>query len=417
MAFIETRKTKGGRKRYRVWWRLGGSRYGEPQSETFDALAEARDFKAAVEVAGHQWPPGYVKGVGWVADQPDEPDQPEEDPRAPEEPVLFRDYALAYVRGLSGVDDRTRHDYERDLRRHLLPVFGDLDIRDGTALCPALVRRWVNDLQAGQPDPDDPKRWRRRPLRPKTIQNLHGLLFTALQDAVNADPPLRASNPAAGTRLPRLDDDEGDEEMVFLTRAEFALLRSCAQPDVRDMLTVFVGTGLRYAELVALQVRDLDLDATPPRLRVRRGWKRQADNTFALGAPKTKQSRRTITLSAEVAAVLKPYVSGKEPTEFVFTTAQGFWWRHTNFYHRRWLPAVKAARDKGLAKRPRIHDLRHTHVSWLIAAQVPLPAIQRRLGHTSITTTIDRYGHLLPEVDLDLLAAIDRALGDDPPAA
>ena len=60
--------------------------------------------------------------------------------------------------------------------------------------------------------------------------------------------------------------------------------------------------------------------------------------------------------------------------------------------------------------RPRIHDLRHTHVSWLIAQGVQLPAISRRLGHESITTTIDRYGHLLPEVDDGLVRALAAAM-------
>ncbi|MEU2431555.1 tyrosine-type recombinase/integrase [Streptomyces sp. NPDC007861] len=40
-----------------------------------------------------------------------------------------------------------------------------------------------------------------------------------------------------------------------------------------------------------------------------------------------------------------------------------------------------------------MHDLRRSHASWLIAAKVPLPAIQDRPGHESITTTADRYGH------------------------
>ena len=78
-------------------------------------------------------------------------------------------------------------------------------------------------------------------------------MYSILQDAVEAEPPLRPSNPAAGTRLPRPDDGEGDQEMVFLTEGEFHLLRECTKPDVRDMLTVFVGTGLRYSELTALR--------------------------------------------------------------------------------------------------------------------------------------------------------------------
>jgi hypothetical protein len=49
-----------------------------------------------------------------------------------------------------------------------------------------------------------------------------------------------------------------------------------------------------------------------------------------------------------------------------------------------------------LCRRRHNHDLRHTHVAWLVAGGAPLPHIQARLGHESITTTIDTYGHLLP---------------------
>lgn len=107
-------------------------------------------------------------------------------------------------------------------------------------------------------------------MRPKTIQNLHGLLMAILQDAVETNPPLRTSNPAAGVRLPRLDDEAEDDEMVVLTHDEFRLVRECIKRDARDILTVFAGTGLRYAELTALQTRDLDLTRTPAVLRVRR---------------------------------------------------------------------------------------------------------------------------------------------------
>ena len=63
-----------------------------------------------------------------------------------------------------------------------------------------------------------------------------------------------------------------------------------------------------------------------------------------------------------------------------------------------------------LEKRPRIHDLRRTHAAWLIAAGRPLPSIQRRLGHESITTTVDTYGHLMVEVDTGDIAALSEAL-------
>ena len=57
-----------------------------------------------------------------------------------------------------------------------------------------------------------------------------------------------------------------------------------------------------------------------------------------------------------------------------------------------------------------MHDLRHSHASWLIAAGVPLPIIQYRLGHESIKTTSDRYGHMLPGAGDVAAAAMGRIL-------
>ncbi|MCY9786983.1 site-specific integrase [Nocardiopsis sp. EMB25] len=434
MATINQRTLANGRIRYWVKWRLGGTRDGAPQSEPFDVHADAYTFKLHVEAAGHLWPEnwiprkgwaqGWVPGHGWVNTD----DEPED------EPVLFADFARDLIDSMSGIDERTRADYHRDLNRHLLPHFGKVNLRDTSQLKPKDVRAWVNHLQAGIPDPRTPvnpnngkgskkgaKRgqkngWLRPPLAPKSIQNLHALLFTVCEAAVREDPPLRHSNPAARTRLPRVDDGEGDQEMCFLTREEFEILRDAAHADVRDMLEVFVRTGLRYSELVALQVRDITItravgaDGTATvrgYLDVRRAWKRQSDNTFKLGPPKTRNSRRRVPLSPGTINLIQARLKGKDAEDFVFTTETGAWWRHSSFYSRRWVPAVKKARERGLAKKPRIHDLRHTHVAWLIDKDVHVFKIQRRLGHKSITTTMDRYGHLVTDIDDAIIEAID----------
>ena len=63
-----------------------------------------------------------------------------------------------------------------------------------------------------------------------------------------------------------------------------------------------------------------------------------------------------------------------------------------------------------LTKRPRVHDLRHTHASWMIAQGTDLFVLQRRLGHESITTTTDTYSHLLPDQQRAAAQAAGRAL-------
>ncbi len=91
----------------------------------------------------------------------------------------------------------------------------------------------------------------------------------------------------------------------------------------------------------------------------------------------------------------------------MFTTRDGRVVHHANFRQRVWLPALERAPG---VPRLRIHDLRHTHVAWLIAAGIPLPVIQRRLGHESIKTTVDTYGHLAPDLQRQAAATANAAL-------
>ncbi|MEV4297457.1 hypothetical protein [Microbispora rosea] len=149
-----------------------------------------------METAGHLWPEGWIRGYGWA---PVVPESAADEPEV--EPIPFRDYALTFVASLSGTEERTRHDYERDLRNHILPTFGDLDIRDGNAIDRTLVRTWVNTLQHGVADPANAKQWLRRPPAPKTIQNLHGILFAILQDAVEAHQSLHKTRRGSVLRL------------------------------------------------------------------------------------------------------------------------------------------------------------------------------------------------------------------------
>lgn len=99
-------------------------------------------------------------------------------------------------------------------------------------------------------------------------------------------------------------------------------------------------------------------------------------------------------------------VEGRAAGEFVFTTAGGRPVRNVDYREDGWLPALKRATatrrkddtaaptSQRLTKTPRIHDLRTAHASWLIADNVPLTEIQHRIGHESIKTTSDTYGHL-----------------------
>ncbi|WP_162250318.1 site-specific integrase [Cellulomonas sp. Root485] len=153
-----------------------------------------------------------------------------------------------------------------------------------------------------------------------------------------------------------------------------------------------------------------------------KAWKRDAQGRWYVGPPKTRRTRRTVALPDDLVEVLGPLVASKAPGDLVFTNTVGSQLSSSRFWTQTWTPALDAATAPVLAdgapdliaarltKRPRVHDLRHTHASWMIAAGVDLFVLQRRLGHESITTTTETYSHLLPDQQAAAAAAARRTL-------
>lgn len=410
MASIVERPKKDGTCTFQVKWREAG----EWQTENFGDRDPADQFKGLVEAHGNKWPHGWVRGEGFV-----------EQPKVPGDMPLVK-YATRYVDRLTGIDDRTREDYHREIRIHfsLIKHTDASGVEREATICNLTqddVSDWVRAEEDGERDPEDPEKWLRREADPKSIRNRHGLLYCIVQAAVEAEPQLRTKNCCKKTRLPRVDDHV-DEEMTFLEREEYQRIAAeITDPDARDLADWLVGTGMRWSEAAALRISDLNLNSDRPSVNIQRAWKKAKKGApggaYYLGPPKTKKARRLLRLAPAQVEVARRHAAGRRPDDYLFRAAMGGAWRHANFYNRKWLPAVLKAMEKGLPKRPRLHDLRHTHVSWLIAARIPLPAIQIRLGHESIQTTVDRYGHLVQGLDDDIAVAVEAAMGVPAPRA
>lgn len=324
-------------------------------SETFDSIEAAKKFKGWVEKLGGQ----AARDLRTA--RTDDLDS-----------ETLKDWFDRYLLTLTGVTAGTVAEYERLAKRTWLSSLGELPLE---ALSRDHVTAWVG-IQAKT------LTIRGTPTAAKTIKNAHNLLSQVVSAAV--EEGIRPGNPCRGVDLPK----GTREEMVFLTQSEFARLYGEIPAFWQPLVMTLAGTGMRWGEATAVQWRDLDLDADVPVVRVSRAWKKGA-STKVLGPPKTPRSRRTISLPPEVVRELRTLRGSGE--EFVFTAQRGGVVHHQMFRPRVWRPAVIASK---LGKQPRIHDLRHSHASWLIADGVNLSIVQRRLGHESIATTVDVYGHL-----------------------
>ncbi|MEU1853636.1 site-specific integrase [Streptomyces sp. NPDC019990] len=410
MAYVKEMKNKDDVvTSHRVRWRLGGARDGEWQSERFDGDEAGREaaeaFCAAVNECGQEWPPGWVKGKGMIA--PDAADESE---------YRFTRYAADSVDHRTGVEDRYRDACHGELERYVYPTFGNCDVRSSEHFSRRTIQAWVNQLEKTVVRRGS----KTKLMSPKTIKNLHGLLSSILQEAVEADPPLRDRNPCRGVRLPRTDDDgttddEIDEDIEFLLPEEVTGIASCMRtPQGRRLVEDIYATGCRWGEISAFACRHLDTaDAVKPRVRITRAWKWSKSQGHYIGKPKSKRSRRSIRITLHTFDNwVEQGALTRGSDELVYHNGQGERLPYSTFYDE-WMAAVQRAKELGLLpahKNPTIHDLRHSHAAALISAGHSLTYVQRRLGHESIKTTSDLYGHLLPEADDAAMTTIDASL-------
>jgi integrase len=303
---------------------------------------------------------------------------------------------------LTGVEPGTRAGYISAAKKSFLNILGEYPI---DAITVKDVGKWV-EWQERQPS----ARRQGENVAAKTVKNYHAILSSVMTSAVNEK--IREDNPAYRTRVSR----GTKRENVFLSPDEFATLLYFIPQKFEAMVLFMAGSGCRWGETTALTWGDLNLHAEPATVRIDKAWKKSGTGSPVLGPPKSPKSRRTIGLSTDVVHALG---DPAHRAALIFPGHMGNHLWYGPFRSRAWEPAVDKASDvelcrelglTPLGRRPTPHDLRHSHASWLIADGVPLPYIQARLGHEKITTTIDVYGHLVPDAHAQMSASIGRTL-------
>jgi len=287
--------------------------------------------------------------------------------------ITFGEYAMAWLTSRTDLKPKTRHQYQSLLSQHILPTWRTVPLAKITF---EGLSEWVALLSAGD-------------LGPSGIRQSVFVLSAALDHAVRSGR-IRA-NPARGLGLPRVQR----RDYIFLTHDQLHELASATGP-WRVLVLLLGYTGLRWGEATALRVRDIDLNRR--RIDVRRAFS-DVGGRIVLGTPKSHQSR-TVPIPRFLAREIAQALPGKGPDDLVFTVPSGSMLRLPN-----WRRAVfLSARNRAcISPRFRIHDLRHTAASLMIQAGYPPKMLQEILGHASITTTLDLYGHLYPG-DMDRYA-------------
>lgn len=352
MASISTKQRANGTTAYRVQFRPRPG--GPPTVETFDTAEQAAYFASMVDRIGGEAAKAKRAAAHVTT--------------APTLVSVLDDYIAA----APDITPATASEYRRVLARSgLADTLGVLavdliDRRD--------VETWVQTRAGAVSDRTG------RPVSPKTLRNEHGLLSTLLAHAVSRG--WIAANAAKGVRLPR----RSNHELEILTDAQFIALHREMTDRYKPLVWLLGATGLRWGEATALQWKHIG-EST---IRVEQAWKHDEGHGRTLGAPKTRKAYRTVeTLPAVIASLGERGA----PTAYVFTNGAGRPVLHSTFTSSHWDPACKRAK---LDPRPTIHGLRHFAASHMLAQGADIFEVSRALGHESVATTSNVYGHLVP---------------------
>lgn len=371
MASVRPRTRKNGSVYYTLTWREDGKQCGE----SFEDEATANQWKRLLDANGQSFT--AAKRVSQDVEVAG--------------PTLTEMFEM-HIEQLTDVGPYQLKRYKRDVINH----FMELGDRKVAGLKHEDIVRWIKAMQA--------KSWRGEMMSSKTIANKHGLLSATMTTAVRMG--FRTDNPCKGVKLPKNTSTE--DPIRFIDKAEWQKIIGCMDPHFVPFFQLLVGTGLRFGEATALTVDDFNLSGPTPTVKITKAWKEDGTGGYYIGPPKTKRSKRTVSLAPSTVAAIRPSLEAAGDG-YVFTLKRGGVMRSGSTYNRAWEPAMVAA---GIpkAERPRIHDCRHTHASWMIAAGMEIFALSRRLGHESITTTMDRYSHILPDAQFIGASIAQKAL-------
>jgi integrase len=253
-------------------------------------------------------------------------------------------------------------------------TFGDVPFAD---LRPSHVQAWIKTMQD-------------KPLEASTIRtrftNVRGVIRAALQDR------LLTRDVTAAIKLPRLRKASAAQS-IPLPEEVGRLIADC-DPHFAAFVSICAFAGLRLGEAAALRASDVDF--LRREIRISRQVQRAKGKQVELRAPKYGSERVVYAADELIATIgehIRLQVPHGEPDRWLFP-GEGEHPLHQNSVGYLWRKAREAA---GVDYR--LHDLRHFYASGLINAGCDVVTVQRALGHSNPSVTLNTYGHLWPDAN------------------
>ena len=312
--------------------------------------------------------------------------------------AAFLDCWIEHMQGQ--VSPRSLERYAELCRNNIAPLLGAIPL---TKLQPANISQaYAKALASGRRDGTGG-------LSPLTVHHMHRVLREALQQAVRWQ--LLARNPVDAVRPPKV---ERKQMQTLDAEATVVLIEAARGTNLFMPILLGVLCGLRRGEITALRWRSIDLDrgqlsVTASTEQTNRGIREKEtksgkSRTVALPSLIVDELRRHRVAQAEGLLA-----AGVRLTDdhHVVAREDGQPLQPRSLTHA----FVKFVRGHGLAP-IRLHDLRHSHATHMLASGVHPKIAQERLGHSSVSVTIDLYSHVLPGMQAEAVSRVDAVLRD-----
>lgn len=287
---------------------------------------------------------------------------------------------------LGSVKPLTVKDYYNQIDNHIKPAMGAVRL---DSLETHMIQRFYNTLtdKAG------------KPLSPKTVKNIHGVLHKALQQAI-ANGYI-SQNPAAACILPKIQKPEikplePDEIALFLKEAN--------KDSYSNLFTVAIFTGMRQGELLGLSWENVDFKNGVIYVKQQLQCK---DGEYFFCTPKSGKGRTIAPASVVMDALHQQWRDQRmasmeageawsNPNNLVFTDSLG-----KNLVRRTVVKHFKSVAQRVGVPEARFHDLRHSFAVTSLQAGDDIKTVQANLGHATAAFTLDVYGHVSEKMRRD----------------
>lgn len=306
--------------------------------------------------------------------------------------VLFGEFITDWLEKKNDISLETRYTNQGHIKNHIIPSIGRFPLQKITV---NHIENFILDLQ-------------KKDISDATVRKIFNLVHTCFKTAHRKE--IIAKNPfdlLDNGSKPKISKPKVD----YWTKEEVKLFFSKLDHRHRIMLILAIYTGMRRGEILALRWQDVDFENN--QLRVYRSSRPMQGITKSV---KTESGYRTITVSSFVNAELKRHCemiqSEKElfgddyqDNDLIVCQPNGKQLTLGNFT-RFWKTLIKNTGMRYI----RFHDLRHTCASLLLSTGVHPKVVQEMLGHSSIRVTLDKYSHMMPNMQAEAADALENLL-------